>query len=283
MFRLSPDQHTLRRYQDNRPDWPLHKLDIVGLAEAPRDHALWVATNGGLFWPPPPAAASTALPGSTLVRSVTGSPATGVAASTGIGRYFVITPVVDAGLNVTLVFRYRDGELNGIAEGQLRLFKSETGAAGPWARVDFATYDAAANTVTRANIVCFSTWTLGNAAAPLPVELTQFTATAEGPAAVRPVWATASERNSQAFEVERSADGRTFGRIGTVAAAGSSAPRSYDFVNTQVPKSPCTTACGRWTWTTWPPSRRCGPCTSPIHPLPTSPSSPTRPTMRCRC
>ena len=65
-------------------------------------------------------------------------------------------------------------------------------------------------------------------ALPLPVELVAFTATAEGPVAVRLAWATASEKNSAAFEVERSADGTAFTRIGTVAAAGSSgAPRSY--------------------------------------------------------
>jgi hypothetical protein len=79
-------------------------------------------------------------------------------------------------------------------------------------------------------------------ATPLPVELTAFTATAEGPtgydpAAVRLAWATASEKNSQLFEVERSLDGRTFAPIGTVAAAGNSSARSYSFDDNQVPKT----------------------------------------------
>ncbi|HEX8507619.1 MAG TPA: hypothetical protein VF630_19810 [Hymenobacter sp.] len=47
------------------------------------------------------------------------------------------------------------------------------------------------------------------------MELTAFTAA--GPAAVRPAWATASEKNSQQFGVERSADGVAFARIGTAA------------------------------------------------------------------
>lgn len=66
-------------------------------------------------------------------------------------------------------------------------------------------------------------------AAPLPVALTAFTATATGPpAAVRLAWATASETNSARFEVERGLDGRSFAKIGTVAAAGSSgSPRQY--------------------------------------------------------
>ena len=47
-------------------------------------------------------------------------------------------------------------------------------------------------------------------------------------------WATASERNSNRFEVERSRDGRTFERIGQVAAAGSStSPHRYDFLDTK--------------------------------------------------
>ena len=65
-------------------------------------------------------------------------------------------------------------------------------------------------------------------ALPLPVVLMAFTATAEGPAAVRLAWATASEQNSAAFEVERSADGTVFKYLTTVAAAGSSsAPHRY--------------------------------------------------------
>ena len=65
-------------------------------------------------------------------------------------------------------------------------------------------------------------------ALPLPVVLVAFTATAEGPAAVRLAWTTALEKNSATFEIERSADGTVFTLIGTVAAAGSSsAPNSY--------------------------------------------------------
>jgi uncharacterized protein (DUF2141 family) len=70
------------------------------------------------------------------------------------------------------------------------------------------------------------------AAAPLPVELTAFTATPTGPVAVRLAWTTASEKNSASFDVERSLDGRTFARIGTVAAAGtSSSVRRYELLD----------------------------------------------------
>jgi hypothetical protein len=76
---------------------------------------------------------------------------------------------------------------------------------------------------------------------PLPVELTQFTATPAGPtgynpAAVRLAWATASEKNSQQFAVERSLDGEQFAAIGTVGAAGSSgSARAYALLDAQLP------------------------------------------------
>jgi hypothetical protein len=87
----------------------------------------------------------------------------------------------------------------------------------------------------------FASPTFAVQAAPLPVELAQFTATTSGLAAVRLTWATASEKNSAVFEVERSADGRTFARIGTVAAAGSnSSARSYALLDTKLPTGAAT-------------------------------------------
>jgi hypothetical protein len=87
----------------------------------------------------------------------------------------------------------------------------------------------------------FSEFYLTGSATPLPVELTAFTATPVGPtgynpAAVRLAWTTASEKDSQAFEVERSLDGERFARIGTVAAAGtSSSARNYELTDTNPP------------------------------------------------
>ena len=63
--------------------------------------------------------------------------------------------------------------------------------------------------------------TVSNTANPLPVELVRFTAELHGADALLK-WATASERNNDHFDVEASADGRTFGRIGQVPGHGSS-------------------------------------------------------------
>ena len=68
-----------------------------------------------------------------------------------------------------------------------------------------------------------------NASSALPVELTRFGAAAEG-SGVRLAWATASEKNSAAFEVQRSADGETYQVVGKVAAQGTSTSQhEYDF------------------------------------------------------
>ncbi|MBJ6111069.1 right-handed parallel beta-helix repeat-containing protein [Hymenobacter sp. BT523] len=66
---------------------------------------------------------------------------------------------------------------------------------------------------------------------PLPVELARFTAEPQGADAVLH-WATASEKNNDRFEIEASADGRAFRRVGQVAGHGSSAqPHDYQFVD----------------------------------------------------
>ncbi|MDO7845075.1 Ig-like domain repeat protein [Hymenobacter sp. M29] len=84
----------------------------------------------------------------------------------------------------------------------------------------------------------FSEFYLTGSSTPLPVELTAFTAEAEG-AAVRLSWRTASEKNSALFEIERSLDGKAFARIGEVAAQGSKTSLTdYTFRDGQTPKSP---------------------------------------------
>jgi hypothetical protein len=72
--------------------------------------------------------------------------------------------------------------------------------------------------------------------APLPVQLREFTARAEGPAAVRLAWATATELNNAGFTLERSTDGRGFANVGTVDGAGTSnTAHSYTFLDGKLP------------------------------------------------
>jgi hypothetical protein len=174
------------------------------------------------------------LPGSTLVRRVTGTALTGMGGSQSIKRAYDIQPTTNSGLSVVLSFTYLDSELNGLSESNLQLFKSED-AGSTWYAVAGSTYNATTNTVSRSGITNFSLWTLGSKATPLPVQLASFTAQAQGPA-VALAWATATELSAARFEVERSLDNLAFERVGQVAAAGtSSMPRAYKYLDAALP------------------------------------------------
>lgn len=85
------------------------------------------------------------------------------------------------------------------------------------------------------NATGFSSWTIGSANNPLPVEVTEFTAT---PSArnVTLHWSTATEINSAYFEIQRRAIGSSaWTVIGKVKAAGNSnAPKHYTFTDNNV-------------------------------------------------
>ncbi|HRI45542.1 MAG TPA: T9SS type A sorting domain-containing protein [Ignavibacteriaceae bacterium] len=142
----------------------------------------------------------------------------------GIKRWYKITPTINTGLDATLVFPYSDGEeLNGIAEGNLRLFKS-TDDGTTWTMVTAnVIHDAGANTFTVTGLDGFSTWTLGDVGSPLPVELTSLTANVNGKV-VSIKWETATEIDNYGFEIERSKGTNNSGwiNIGFVKGNGNS-------------------------------------------------------------
>ncbi len=66
---------------------------------------------------------------------------------------------------------------------------------------------------------------------PLPVTLLYFKGIADG-CSINLNWATASEQNAKSFRVERSADGKTWGSLAVIAAAGNSTTvRNYQFTD----------------------------------------------------
>ena len=71
---------------------------------------------------------------------------------------------------------------------------------------------------------------------PLPVKLQNFTVALSG-ADAQLRWLTASEVNTQEFIVERSDDGASFTRIGTVAAAGWATQQAYAFKDAGIANS----------------------------------------------
>lgn len=137
----------------------------------------------------------------------------------GIKRWYKITPTNNTGLSATLVFPYNEGdELNGITEGNLRLFKS-TDDGATWTMVTTGgditvTHDPDNNTFTVTGLDGFSLWTLGDNSNPLPVELTSFNAKATGKNVILN-WATATEIDNYGFEIERTHHNPPFEKAGT--------------------------------------------------------------------
>ena len=77
----------------------------------------------------------------------------------------------------------------------------------------------------------FSNFFIGSVGTVLPVTLQSFTVKADGNTALLE-WLTASELNNDHFEIERSADGRVFSRIGRVAGNGTTnVTQDYRFVD----------------------------------------------------
>ncbi|MVN75178.1 T9SS type A sorting domain-containing protein [Hymenobacter sp. HMF4947] len=115
--------------------------------------------------------------------------------------------------------------ISGVSDFSKLLLLKRADATADWALVGSAVATAGSNTapiLSRTDLTGFSDFTAGLTAAPLPVQLVSFAATAQGSAAVRLTWVTASELNSARFEVERSLDGISFSQIGQVPAAGNS-------------------------------------------------------------
>jgi alpha-amylase len=74
--------------------------------------------------------------------------------------------------------------------------------------------------ITATGVSSFSTFAVGSAASPLPVALVSFSAQRTATTAATVSWTTALEVNCARFEIERSADGQAFQRIGSLACSG---------------------------------------------------------------
>ena len=160
----------------------------------------------------------------------------GNAALKGIDRIWTVetTTAPAAAVPVTLAWVADDD--NGLTSfAQAQAWRAAVGSAA-WGAVgspQAATMSGASRSFSFTT-AALGRLTVSNSANPLPVELTHFTAESRGADALLR-WATASERNNDRFEVEASADGRTFQRIGQVAGQGSSAqPREYQLTDPNI-------------------------------------------------
>ena len=154
----------------------------------------------------------------------------------GIDRLWTVVPTTQPAANapVQLTLSWLTDNDNGIADfTQARIYQ-QAAAGQPWA-VRGPVANASSRSLSMSPTT-LSRFTVSNEANPLPVTLLDFAARAEGPAAVRLAWATATEQNNAGFTVERSLDARGFAAIGTVAGAGTSTTRhDYTLLDSQLP------------------------------------------------
>ena len=152
----------------------------------------------------------------------------------GIDRIWTVAPATQPSAPVQLTLSWLPDNDNGLTDFTQARIYGQTAAGQPWA-VRGPVANASARSIA-GSFASLARFTVSNAANPLPVTLLDFTARAEGPAAVRLAWATASELNNAGFVVERSLDARTFAAIGTVAGAGTSTARhDYALLDGKLP------------------------------------------------
>ncbi|WP_051718831.1 hypothetical protein [Hymenobacter sp. IS2118] len=154
----------------------------------------------------------------------------------GIDRIWTVVPTTQPAANapVQLTLSWLADDDNGMSGFTQARIYGQTANGQPWALHGPET-DASGRSIT-ASFGTLNRFTVSNAASPLPVTLLDFTARAEGLAAVRLSWATATELNNAGFTVERSRDARNFAAIGSVAGAGNSTARhDYALLDDRLP------------------------------------------------
>jgi hypothetical protein len=139
----------------------------------------------------------------------------------GIDRIWTVETAAAPSAAVPVTLQWLADDDNGLTSfAQTQAWRANLNAA-TWAA---AGVPQAATVAGSSRSFSFATAALGrltvsNAANPLPVELVRFTAEPQKADALLK-WATASEKNNDHFDIEASADGRTFRRIGQVAGHG---------------------------------------------------------------
>lgn len=178
-------------------------------------------------------------PGLTKVTRVTGT--TVGTAGTSVLRHYKVEPQgTNQNLNATITQHYYNHELNNLGELDLAVYTSATlGNEDNW-KLQAASQapNTTLKSVTVAGIQQMARFTLGGRNTPLPVELVYFRARKHEHEAILG-WQTASEQNNAGFEVQASADGKTYQQIGFVEskAGTSSVKQQYSFTDARNGKS----------------------------------------------
>ncbi len=174
-------------------------------------------------------------PGTVVVNRVSGSVGaiqTGEGTSQSIQRYFdvVAVPPSTAPFILSGTVNYRQAELNGLPENNLRAFRSANGGI-PWTPLP-STVNTGSNLLSFTNLTALGRITLGDLANPLPITLIAFNAKSSNQA-VQLTWSTASEKDNRGFGVEVAAKGSDFQELAFVpsVAGNNSTALSYAYTD----------------------------------------------------
>lgn len=170
--------------------------------------------------------AGLATPNLSYATSAGGGPARG------IDRIWALATTQAPTKAIPITFAWTADNDNGLTNFTAAQVWQEQGATANWVPITPPT-DATARSIST-SVTSFSRWTVSNQDNPLPVSLSRFVAERQGPD-VWLRWATASERNSARFEVERSVDGQQFQPIATVRSRGTATQATaYEQLDAQV-------------------------------------------------
>ncbi|MEM8889503.1 MAG: T9SS type A sorting domain-containing protein [Bacteroidota bacterium] len=154
-----------------------------------------------------------------------------LAGSSGIERYYDISPTNNSGLNAEVKFYYMDHELNGLTESSLTPYRYD---GSNWSIYPLISNDVSANYVATQGVDAFSIWTLASSGI-FPVELIDFEAKLIANNSALLSWQTALEINNEGFEIQHSTDGRDWQRLDFVAGMGTTDERSeYEYLHSQL-------------------------------------------------
>jgi alpha-amylase len=164
--------------------------------------------------------------GSLLEHGTSGAPYAG--ASRFVGQAWDIAPTT-AGAVVDMTLQWpASAENASFQRSTAAVYHNDNSATGTWmALTSTAAVGTGPYQLTATGVSSFSTFAVGSAATPLPVTLVSFGARRSSASTVAVSWATATEWNCARFEVERSADGQQFQRLGAVPCAGAATPYAF--------------------------------------------------------
>ncbi len=151
-------------------------------------------------------------------------------ANQSIRRSFEILPANNSGLDASISFYYFQAELNGISEPAFQLYSSSDNGV-TWSLMNNTGLYPIPDYITSSSINSFGLQSAFPTGFILPVQLLYLKGSAVN-GNILLNWATSSEIDNDRFEVERSSNGISFAKTGTVKGKGNSdVQQTYQFMD----------------------------------------------------